>query len=449
MQTNSAFPSVCVIGAGAAGLAAAKELKAAGIAFECYDLRERPGGIWAYTEQPGITSAWRTLNINSPRGTYEFSDFPMPADYPDYPQHSQVYDYFERAIDHFGLRPHLRLGCGVARVAPSANQMWDVTLSDGQTRRYAAVVVANGHHNEPNIPALPGTFAGGTLHARDYRYREPYARKRVVVVGFGNSGSQIAVDVSFAAEQTFLAIRRGGWLLPHYIWGWPIHKVMTAELSYLLNRVAPWPLSGWLLTATYRLLLGYPERFGLPRPDHHFTSALVTISENLLNRIGDGRVRIKPHIVRLDGNSVVFADGSRETVDEIIYCTGYQTVFPFLDEAIFAAPENRVRLYKQIFLPGWPSLVFVGAFQANAWGLLPLFEAQGRLVAAYLSGQYALPEQAAMERSNAQDAASVARRFVRSPRNHYMLIGPIYAQACRAELARGRRRVMQGAARSA
>jgi dimethylaniline monooxygenase (N-oxide forming) len=287
MRKSVAYQPVCVIGAGAAGLAVAKKLKAAGLNFDCYDLRERPGGIWAYIEEPGLTSAWRTLNMNSPRGTYAFSDFPMPANYPDYPRHSDIYAYFERAIDHFGLRPHLRLGCGVSRVAPAADETWDVTLSNGQTRRYNAVVVANGHHNEPHIPAFPNTFARNAIHSRDYRYREPNAGKRVVMVGFGNSGSQIAVDVSFAAEQTFLAIRRGGWLLPHYIWGLPIHKVMSAELSYLLNRIAPWPLSGWLLTATYRLLLGYPERFGLPKPDHHFTSAMVTIYADQWHRRSD------------------------------------------------------------------------------------------------------------------------------------------------------------------
>jgi dimethylaniline monooxygenase (N-oxide forming) len=158
-RKSGTYQRVCVIGAGAAGLAAAKELQATGLSFDCYDLRERPGGIWAYIEEPGLTSAWRTLNMNSPRGTYEFSAFPMPADYPDYPRHSDVYAYFEQAIDHFGLRPHLRLGCGVSHVTPAADGTWDVTLSNGQTHRYDAVVVANGHHNELNIPAFPGEFA--------------------------------------------------------------------------------------------------------------------------------------------------------------------------------------------------------------------------------------------------------------------------------------------------
>ena len=141
-----------------------------------------------------------------------------------------------------------------------------------------------------------------------------------------------------------------------------------------------------------------------------------------------------------DGDHVVFTDGSSEPVDAIVYCTGYRTTFPFLHPAIFAAAENRVRLYQQIFHPKWPGLCFVGLFQAVAWGFLPLYEAQGRLVAAYLAGRYALPEPAAMEQAIAQAMESNARRFLNSPRSNYMLNGPLYLADCRVELARGRRR---------
>jgi len=439
MQRTSTRAEICVIGAGAAGIAAAKELKLAGLAFDWYEQRDRVGGLWAYTDAPGVTSAWRTLNMNSPRGTYAFREFPMPADYPDYPRHEQVYAYLERAVDWYGIRPHLRLGCAVAQVEPSYGG-WAVTLGDGATRQYDAVIVANGHHNEPIWPSFPGAFDGEVIHSQDYRYRERYAGKRVAVVGFGNSGAQIAVDVSFAAAETLLSIRRGGWLLPHYLFGLPLHKVLSAELNYWLNRLVPWPLTGWALTATYRALLGFPERFGLPRPDHHFTATQITISENLLNRIGDGRVRVKPNVARLDGDHVVFTDGSSEPVDAIVYCTGYRTIFPFLDPAIFAAAENRVRLYQQIFHPQQPGLCFVGLFQAVAWGFLPLYEAQGRLVAAYLADRYALPEPAAMEQAIAQAMERNARRFLNSPRSNYMLNGPLYLADCRVELARGRRR---------
>jgi dimethylaniline monooxygenase (N-oxide forming) len=431
------FPKVCVIGAGVAGLAAAKQLHQSGISFDCYDPRDRVGGIWAYTEQAGITSAWSSLNMNSPRGTYEFSDYPMPASYPDFPRHTQMWAYLNNYVDHFGFRRHIHLNTSVQHLDPQEDGSWLVTISTGQTVRYDAVVVANGHHNEPLLPAYTGQFAGREIHSRDYRHREPYQDKRVLVVGFGNSGSQIAVDVSHTAQDTFLSMRRGGWLVPHYHLGKPIHKWFSGRDSYLMEKYLPWPLSGMISTFFYRLLLGYPEKFGLPKPDHHFGAELLTISENLINRIGDGRIHIRPEVTGVDGHTVTFSDGSQETVDEIIYCTGYKLTFPFLNPAIFDAPDNHVRLYQRIFLPSRPTICFIGALQANAWGFLPIFEIQARLVARYFCGEYAPPSPEEMEREIERDAQLIAKQFVDSPRNHYMINGYVYMADLEQEIKRG------------
>lgn len=437
MTTRQRLPKVCVIGAGVAGLAAAKQLHQAGIPFDCYDPRDRVGGIWAYTEQTGITSAWSTLNMNSPRGTYEFSDFPMPANFPDFPRHTQVWEYLENYVDHFGFRQYIHLNTGVERIIPHEDGTWSVTLTSGETLRYDGMVVANGHHNEPLLPDYAGQFAGGEIHSRDYRHREPYTGKRVLVVGFGNSGSQIAVDVSHTAQDTFLSLRRGGWLVPHYHLGKPIHEWFSPGASYFFDKYLPWPLSGMISTLFYRLLLGYPEKFGLPKPDHYFGSELLTISENLINRIGDGRIHIKPEVTRVEGHTVIFSDGSQETVDEIIYCTGYKLTFPFLDPSIFAAPDNHVRLYRRIFLPGRPSICFIGALQASAWGFLPVFEIQARLVARYFCGEYALPSPKQMEQAIVREARLVAQRFIDSPRNHYLTNGYVYMADLEREIKRG------------
>jgi dimethylaniline monooxygenase (N-oxide forming) len=343
--------TVCVIGAGASGLGAAKALHQAGIPFDCYDLRDRVGGIWAFSDNPGQTCAWATLNLNSPRGWYEYSDFPMPAYYADFPRREEVWEYFNNLVDHFGFRDRIQLNTSVERVIPNDDGGWLVTLCSGRTVCYDAVVVANGHHNDPDDPNFPGQFSGGTIHSRDYRYREFYRDKRVLVVAFGNSGSQIAVDVSYAARNTFLSVRRGGYVLPYYLRGIRLDRLMPAWLNFLINYYLPQPLAGDAMTLYYRALLGRPDKAGLPKPDHHFGSALPTISENLHNRIGDGRVKVKPNVTRLDGSGVMFADDSRELVDEIIYCTGYRTTFPFLDTSVFAAPKNYVRLYKRVFHP--------------------------------------------------------------------------------------------------
>lgn len=431
---------VCIIGAGASGLAAALALKAEGIGFDIFDPRDRIGGIWAYDPMPGRTCAWETLNLNSPRGYYEFAGYPMPADYPDFPRRDQVAAYLEAVTDKAGLRPYLKLSEEVTDVTPAGAQ-WRVRTGAGRDSIYRAVIVANGHHNAPFIPARPGDFTGSAMHSQDYRYREAFRGKRVLVVGIGNSGSQIAVDVSFAAEQTFLSVRRGVWIVPHYIRGLRMDRLLAPFLNYLVNAYLPVKLAGPLLSLYYIMLLGRPHRLGLPRPDHHFTAALPTVSENLFNRLGDGRIAIKPDIASFAGTQVVFADGRRETVDAIVWCTGYRNHFPFLDAALFAPEENRAPLYFRAFHPDRQGLYFVGLLQAVNLGFPPLFEAQARLIAAHLAGRYRLPPREAMQRSVAKDAALVAQRYVNSPRNQYIMNGEVFQRACARELRRGERRM--------
>lgn len=431
--------AVCIIGAGPSGLAAAKALQAEGVAMDIFDPRDRVGGIWAYDPAPGRTCAWEGMNLNSPRGWYEFSDFPMPATHPDFPRREQVAAYMEAVTDRFGLRPHLHLSEAVTEVLPEGAR-WRVRTDRGHDAIYRAVVVANGHHNEAFIPERPGTFGGTAIHSRDYRYREAFRGKRVLVVGIGNSGSQISVDVSLAAEQTFLSVRRGVWILPHYIRGVRVDRAMPAFLNYLVAAWVPPVLAGPSLSLFYRLLLGRPDKLDLPRPDHHFGAALPTVSENLLNRLGDGRIRVKPDIAAFEDGEVRFTDGSREAVDTIIWCTGYRNRFPFLSEEVFASEENRAPLYFRAFHPDRPGLYFMGLFQAVGWSFVPLFEAQARLVAAHLAGRYALPAPQEMQAAIAADAAQVARRYVASPRNQYQMNAEVFRRACARELRAGVKR---------
>lgn len=430
---------VCVIGAGVSGLATAKYLHQAGIPFDCIDERDSVGGIWAYTERPGITCAWRTLNSNSPRGTYAYHDFPMPDHYADFPSGAEVCDYLNAYVDHFGFRDHIELGRRVERVEPRPDGTWDVTLDGGEARRYAAVVAANGHHHEPRYPDYAGDFTGEALHSQDYRHRERFLGKRVMVVGLGNSGSQIAVDVSHAAEHTLLSVRRGAWILPHLIRGKPYNRWLSPP-PWWVYRFTPTRLLNTMVSLYVRLLLGRPDRYSLPKPDHRFGETIPTICEGIHDRIANGRLMVKPAVARIEDQRVTFADGTEEVVDAIIYCTGYHTTFPFLDRRIFAADENWIRLYKRAFLPDYPTLCFVGAFQAIGPSFVPVFEAQARLVVAYLSGEYALPSQEEMERDIARDLAMIERTFVRSPRNNYQVDTTVIIHDFEVELKRGRRR---------
>lgn len=433
---------VCVIGAGVAGIAAMKGLTQNGVAFDAFDERDRPGGIWAYHDLPGLTSAWDRLNMNSPRGTYEFSDFPMPADWPDFPSRQQCWAYLDAAVDRYGLRPHIRLQSRVGELRRTADG-WQVRLASGETAAYRAVVLANGHHNTPRMAAIPGDFAGTVLHSRDYRRREPFDGQRVVVVGYGNSGAQIAVDVSHVAAEVTLVMRSGTYILPHYVRGIRIDRIFRSELVGW----GPVAVENLFVGLLHRLLIGRRRAHGIPAPSAGPLSIFPTISESLIDRIGDGRITVRGAIRRLDGKTVEFEDGARIEADILIHATGYHLTFPFLAGGLPGQDDNRLRLYLRTFLPSDPTLSVIGGYQAQAqWGFLPLMEAQGALVGAHLAGRLALPPQPAMEAAADRDAGATSRDFVDTPRHHYQVIGPAFHRQLRRELRRGTRRAARGGA---
>src|SRR5688500_2663843 len=179
---------VCVIGAGSSGIAACQVLKARGIPFDCFEKGSAVGGNWRYDNDNGMSSAYRSLHINTSRNLMAYRTFPMPADYPDYPHHTQIAKYFDDYVDHFGLREHITFRTEVKLVEPASEGGWHVTTDDGETRRYGAVMVANGHHWNPRWPEFPGSFDGAVTHAHYYREPDEYTDKNVLVLGIGNSG---------------------------------------------------------------------------------------------------------------------------------------------------------------------------------------------------------------------------------------------------------------------
>src|SRR4051812_49512407 len=154
------LPTACIIGAGSSGIAAAKKLHDAGIPFECFEKSDRVGGNWVFGNRNGMSSAYRSLHINTSRDRMEYADFPMPRDYPDFPHHTQIARYFDDYVDHFGFRDRITFDAGVERAERTTDGTWQVTLDNGETREYDALLVANGHHWNPRWPepAFPGDF---------------------------------------------------------------------------------------------------------------------------------------------------------------------------------------------------------------------------------------------------------------------------------------------------
>ena len=408
------LPNVCVIGAGSSGIAAAKALHERGIPFDCFEKSDQVGGNWVFGNRNGMSSAYRSLHINTSRERMEYSDFPMPKSYPDFPHHTHIAEYFNDYVDRFGLRDRIVFETGVERARRGDDGVWTVTLDTGDTRTYDALVVANGHHWDPRWPepAFPGEFNGKQVHAHYYVDNEDFRDKNVLVVGIGNSAMDIAVESSFVARNTFLSSRRGAYILPKYLFGRPLDQIGVNSLTGKL----PWGFRQAILSAMYRVGVGKVQDYGLPEPDHKLGDAHPTISADFLNRIAHGEMTWKPNLSRLDGDRVVFEDGSSEEIDIIVYCTGYKVTFPFFDEDFVSAPDNDLPLFRRVFKPGIDNLAFIGLLQPLG-AIMPLAEAQGRWLASYLRGEYRLPPLPEMEADIRDERERMFRRYVASKRH--------------------------------
>jgi cation diffusion facilitator CzcD-associated flavoprotein CzcO len=428
------LPNACVIGAGCSGLTATKALTEAGIAVDCFERTDRIGGLWAYRDGDGKTAAYRSLHINTSRNRMAFSDFPMPESYPDFPSHRQIAEYFAAYAERFGLGAHVRLETEVRRATRGSDGAWQIELADGEVRRYGALVVANGHHWNPQWPEppFPGTFDGTVMHSHSFVEAAPFAGKRVLVLGMGNSAMDIAVETSYQAERVLLAARRGAHIVPKYIFGKPLDTLATSA------RV-PFAIRAALLRSMLRLVQGPVERYGLPRPDHRLGEAHPTVSADILNRVAHGAVIARPNIAELCGDSVKFTDGTVERVDAIIYCTGYKVTFPFFDEAFLAAADNDLPLFRRVFRPGVPNLAFIGLVQPLG-AIMPLAEAQARWVADHLAGRYALPSDEDMQRDIDHERERMFARYVKSRRHTMQVDFDDYLLALAKERRRGAKR---------
>jgi len=431
---------VAVIGAGAAGLAAVKALLDAGVEAVAHEKGDRPGGLWARDNTSGLSPAYPSLHLNTSKGRTEFADFPMPRHWPDYPSADLVAGYLADYSTEFGLTEHLRFDTMVTSVERTPDNGWTVTTDSGDTRRYDGVVVANGHNWQPRWPepAYPGDFDGVQLHAHDYRTPEVFRDRRVLVVGMGNSAMDIAVDASYVARgPVLLSARRGDHIVPKYLFGRPSDATGGALA------VLPWRIRQRVAETMLRLAVGTPQRYGLPAPAGGLFQNHPTISDTVLHRLTHGEVSARPGIDRLDGDTVVFADGTSAPVDVLVWATGYQVSIPFLAARWVGEDPQQLSLYQRVFHLDDPSLAFVGLMQSTG-AALPVVEAQAKLAAAWFGGDYALPS--AEEQRRAVDRAlraAVARWGDRRP--HMRIDFDQYRTAVPREIAAGRARLRRGA----
>lgn len=370
----------CVIGAGSGGLTAAKNLLQVGVEVDVIEREQQVGGIW--NPHSPTTPAYRSIHLITSKPYIEYTDFPIPADEATYLGLDGAHAYLASYARAFGVDQRLELGRTVERVERvDGHRDWLVTLDGGEVRRYGGVVIAHGHNSVPRYPSFPGRFDGEAMHAAEYDVPSVLAGKRVLVVGGGTSGADIAVESSQHAAATYLSIRRGCYYWPKYVMGVPTDHFYEGVLRMRLPR----PVLRQFAKAFLRLSsAGDPASYGLPHPPHKLLEEHFAINSTLLYHLGHGRIAVRPDIAALDGRQVRFVDGRTEEIDLIVYATGYeQTQFPFIDRRHLNWPGRIPELHLHLFHPDYDNLFVIGYFQTST-GNWRIMDYQAQLMARFV-----------------------------------------------------------------
>ena len=414
-----------IIGAGVAGLATAKALLVEGLDCTIFDRAERLGGVWE--------DGYSNFGVQVQKDLYEFPDWPLPGDTPNFTPGPIFQQYMEDYADHFGLRPHLRLGTRVTALerqsGADADRGWTVTIEDdgGSAREdFDMVVIATGLYSEtPHMPAFPGrdAFRGGVLHNSQIKTRQPLENKRVAVLGYGKSATDAALESVAVAKEVHLIFREAHWPVPRKLAGlvpfkWGMLSRMTGAL------LTPYPRSGplarwlhgvgkplvWIFWRLVELLLYVQFRLGtkIARGKNLVPSKPVEIGcfgestmvprPELYRSIREGRiVAHRTEVDTFTPDGLILRDGDRLEVDCVVFATGWQSDYGFLpDDAreTLGADEDGFYLYRHILHPGLPNLAFVG--RASTFLSIVTYSVQARWLAELVAGRFALPGRDAM-----------------------------------------------------
>jgi len=355
-------------------MAALREMIDLGLDVDCFEKSDRVGGHWH--------SDYDSLYLITSRDVSGFRGYPMPGEFPVYPSRAQVLSYLESFADKFALREAINFGTRVVRCTPGGSrgeQGWHVETSDGRTRHYDGVLVANGHLWNPNLPDLARGFAGLSLHSGQYRNCDQIDGDRVLVVGSGNSGCDLAVDVAQAGRSTSISIRAGHTFQPKAFFGRP-----RAEIRWLTR--LPAAVQERVTRALVDVIVGPMAAYeGLPPPAvRNLNKQPPVVNNLLLYWIQHGRIAVVPGISRIDGQTVYFADGTCQAFDAILWATGFRVQLPFLDSSLLQWRDGvPLRLAGMTVPAGLERLYFVG-LAAPRGPQFPVYSAQTRLIAQML-----------------------------------------------------------------
>ncbi|KAL7938595.1 flavin monooxygenase-like protein [Trichoderma chlorosporum] len=412
---------VAVVGLGAMGIVAVKNLLEEGFDVVGFERSSYIGGLWHFTEDEDTLSIIESTRVNVSIDRASFTDFPFPVGTATFCTAKEVEDYLEAYVEHFDLRPHFRLSTSVSSIAREGQDgKWRLDLEGRPSEWFDKVVMATGPHIRPMMPSLEGSdlFTGRLIHSKGFKKPEAFAGQRVVIVGLGNTGSDVADALVGHASQISISHHHGAIVVPRLLDG----VSATSRLSYrfiqlqgILNRLFP-RLAERLYNKTARQIM--TDAFGEVDPAWRLDPALSVlvanpiISDTLIANLRSKTVVSVKGIRRFIGDrQIELISGELIEADAVICCTGYKNDFSLLEKEYdpsstpsagwLQAPgsKNRPypRLYQNIFSLNAPeSLAFLGC----VWfvtGAFCLADIASMCIAQVWSGKATLPPQSTME----------------------------------------------------
>ncbi|XP_070602822.1 flavin-containing monooxygenase 3-like [Erythrolamprus reginae] len=402
---------IAIIGAGVSGLGSIKCCLDEGLEPTCFERSENIGGLWHFMESPeeGRASIYRSVFTNSSKEMMCYMDFPFPENFPNYMHNSKLQEYIELYAKHFDLVKYIQFKTHVINIKKHSDfrvsGQWDIEIQkDGKLESitFDAVMVCSGHHVYPSIPvdSFPGfdKFQGAFFHSREYKGPEKFRGKKVLVIGLGNSGSDIAVELSHIASQVCISSRSGSWIMSR-VWdkGYPWDMLIITRFKTLLKNTLPTAISDWLYVRKMNSRFKH-ENYGLI-PVNGTLRKEPVFNDDLPSRIICGTVVVKPNVKQFTETSAIFQDGTvMDGLDYVIFATGYTFDYPFMDdESIIKSRNNEVTLYKSILPPlsEKPTMAVIGLVQSLG-SAITTAELQARWATRVFKGLCKLPSKTTM-----------------------------------------------------
>ncbi|WP_207842107.1 flavin-containing monooxygenase [Williamsia soli] len=374
---------VAVIGAGPGGLVAARWLLSQGFEPTIFDQGPTVGGQWTGIE--GRSGIWPSMHTNTSRVLTAFSDLDHVTDRV-FPSNGDILAYLHGYAEKFDLLTRTRLGTRVDLLSRDGDG-WLLSHS-GTAERFDRVVVSSGRFHKPAIPPVSGleTFAGaaGVISSYDYRGPAPYRGKSVLVAGCAISALEIAVELAqLGAARVVITQRRQRYVLPKFAAGVPSdHRIFTRYGTLSTERLKSSEIDRQLKEIVVEAG-GSPEQYGAPAPNPSLFAAGVTLNQQYLPLVAEGRITVRPWIDHISGTVVTFADGPDDEFDGIVFGTGFDLDIPFLDpdiRGVLDLDAQHLDADRHTFHPDLPGLAFVGMWDQSGGYFVPL-ELQARWIA--------------------------------------------------------------------